>query len=481
MGVFAPQSQSNRHSYNTLYEQYVLMSPTQSFGTKNHRRKSVGTVPTWLWMFGVFGVLIVAQGALRKWVLPGASTPLYVAKDVTLLAALFLFGIRHRLRLTTPLRHTLLPVLWGGFAFVTILQAFNLTVPSVAVGLLGIKSYLLYTVLLFLFPLALERIARPERVLLALSLGLILPVLLLGMYQYSQPVGSWINQYVADDAQAAGVLSRPRITGPFSYISGMGSFLIFSLFFSLGLFLAGLRFQRRFYQFLGGGLLVLALIVAPMNGSRSVVLGLLVPLPFVLYAILKSRRGVVVGFALMFLTVTGAFVASESPWLTQGWEVIEHRMETASDQDTRIQTMLLDPFKKIGVGGIIGYGAGTTHPGASVLSSSGRLQIDGVYYEGEYGRVLIELGIFGAFFFLALKVWLVWTAWQALQRSRSAWTTFLSVLSFSMLFLHLGIGRIVFNHVLGALYWICAGCAVWVWSRQEVSRRPEYLTHASHG
>jgi O-antigen ligase len=130
--------------------------------------------------------------------------------------------------------------------------------------------------------------------------------------------------------------------------------------------------------------------------------------------------------------------------------------------------MLLDPIRKVSVGGFLGYGAGSTHQAAGALSQSGRVQLDGVYYEGELGRILIELGVIGALLFLALKVWLAWIGWQALRRAQGAWTTCLSVFSFSKLFLNLGVGMVVFNHISSALYWICAGSAVWVWSRQEV-------------
>ena len=427
-------------------------------------------LPAWVWMLILFGVLIVIQGALRKWVLPGLATPLYVAKDVALLATLGLLAEQGALRLTAPLRRTFLPILWGGFAWVVALQAFNLNVPSVAVGILGIRSYLLYSTLLIILPLALERVQRPKRVLLFVSLGLVVPVLVLGMYQYTQPVGSWINQYVADEAQAVGVLSHPRITGTFSYIGGMGAFLTFSVFLGLGMFFAGVRYQDRFYQVLGGGVLGLALIVAPMSGSRSVALGPLVPLPLTLYVLLRRRRGLAVGASLFLLVIAGAYMVTGEGWVAQGWEGIEHRMETASDQDTRVQSMLLDPIRKVTVGGVVGYGAGTTHQAAGALSSEGRVQIEGVGYEGELGRVLIELGIFGALLFLALKAWLAWIGWQTLRRSSTAWTTALSVMAFSKLFLNLGVGMIVFNHISGALYWICAGCAVWVWSRQEIQR-----------
>ena len=276
------------------------------------------TSPAWMWMLGLFGVLVVIQGALRKWVLPELATPLYVAKDAALIGAFVLLCLRRPPQLAKPLRHTWLSLLWGGFTFIILLQAFNLNVPSVAVGVLGIRSYLLYSVLLILLPLALERVQRPKRLLFVISLTLVVPVLLLGMYQYWQPAGSWINQYVADETQVVSVLSHPRITGTFSYIGGMGAFLVFSLVFGLGIFLTGLRYRDRFYQVLGGGVLGLAIVVAPMNGSRSVVLAPLIPLPFILYVLLRRYRGAAVATSLLLLFGVGVFVASESGWMTQG-------------------------------------------------------------------------------------------------------------------------------------------------------------------
>jgi hypothetical protein len=420
-------------------------------------------------MLGLFAVPIIVQGALRKWILPQFATPLYVAKDVALIAALVFFGHRYSFRLTTPLRRSALPLLWGAFGFVVVLQSFNLNSPSVLVSVLGIRSYLLYTTLLLLMPLALEHVERPERLVLVTS-AVVLSVLALGAYQYSQPVDSWINQYVADSANVTGVLSHPRITGTFSYIGGMGEFLLFAQFLGLGIVLAGWRYRRRLYQILGGGLFILALVVSPMNGSRSVVLGILIPLPVILFTLLGRRGGSYAVTGLLLILLVGGGFLSQSEWAMRGWETIEYRMEHASDQETRVQTMLLDPIQKVGVGGVVGYGAGTTHQAASVLSDEGRLQIEGVSYEGELGRVIIELGVFGALFFLLVKVWFAWAAWQAMRRATTAWTLLLSVTAFGFLFLKLGVGMIVFNHIAGALYWLCAGSVVWVWSRQEVRR-----------
>lgn len=418
-------------------------------------------------MLGLFAVLIVLQGALRKWFFPGLSTPLYLAKDVALVGALILFGMQQRFRLPRPIRNTLLPALWGGFALVLLLQIFNPNFPSLAGSAMGARAYIMYTPLLILMPMLLERVKRPERWMLGVGLGIIVPVLILGIYQYNQPIDAWINQYVLEDQQLAAVAGRPRITGTFSYIGGMGAFMSFSVMLSGAMLLAGLRYSHRLYTYLGAGLLALSLIVAPMTGSRGVVLGVLVPLPLVLYAVFKGNRGLSVAATLSVLALVGTLIISESPWASQGWDALQERMATASDRDTRVESILMDPIYKLEVGGILGYGAGATHQAAGALAPGGRVNV-GVHYEGELGRVIIELGFVGAFFFVLLKAYLAWIAWQAMIRAATPWETFLGILVFSRLFLSVGSGMIVFHHINSAIYWLCAGIAVWLWSRQEV-------------
>ena len=315
---------------------FAFMPKLRSLQKQRVARQPRRSIPAWMWMVGLFVVLIIWQGAFRKWWLPSLATPLYVAKDVVLLAAVVLYGMRHQFRLGPSLRNTALPLLWGGLAFIVILQVFNFNFPSLPGSAIGVKAYLMYTSLLILVPPIMDRIHRPERFITYVVVLGIVPVLILGYYQYGQPVDAWINQYVAEEANVVGVLSRPRVTSTFSYIGGMGAFLSFVLFLAMGIFLAGLRHSHRWYQWMGGVLLAFALVVAPMNGSRSVVLGILVPLPFVLYALLRGRRGLSVAILVGIVALGGNYLASESEWALQGWEVIEHRMETAGDQDTRI-------------------------------------------------------------------------------------------------------------------------------------------------
>src|SRR5262245_17001521 len=95
-------------------------------------------------LFVVF-VLMVFEGALRKWVLPSAQAQIYLIKDAILLAAYVGFFLDSRLK-TIPLPPAVglvKMVLVASFVY-GCMQVFNPNSPSILVGLVGLKTYFLY-------------------------------------------------------------------------------------------------------------------------------------------------------------------------------------------------------------------------------------------------------------------------------------------------------------------------------------------------
>jgi hypothetical protein len=88
-------------------------------------------------------------------------------------------------------------------------------------------------------------------------------------------------------------------------------------------------------------------------------------------------------------------------------------------------------------------------------------------YEGELGRVIIELGMIGGLIFFGLKLWILWMTWSAMGRAQTPFEDVISITAFVIAFLHLMVEMVVFNHIGGATYWLCAGAAAWVWSRRD--------------
>ena len=106
-------------------------------------------------LFGVF-VLLVFEGALRKWVFPWGQAGIYLVKDAILLATYFGFlldGQRNQpaLRDAGPIKIVvILSFVFGCF------EVLNPNSPSILVGLVGLKTYFLYAPVAFILPYAIK-------------------------------------------------------------------------------------------------------------------------------------------------------------------------------------------------------------------------------------------------------------------------------------------------------------------------------------
>ena len=112
-----------------------------------------------------------------------------------------------------------------------VLQAANPRLPSPLVGILGVKAYFLYVPLLAVVPAAFPD-AKALVGFLRRYLTLAIPVGLLAAIQFVSPPDSRWNTYArssSPDAQmyaiTFGAVERVRVTGPFSFITGYGSYL----------------------------------------------------------------------------------------------------------------------------------------------------------------------------------------------------------------------------------------------------------------
>ncbi|MCS3672808.1 hypothetical protein GGP66_000212 [Salinibacter ruber] len=425
--------------------------------------------PAWQYLLGTFVLLIVVQGALRKWVFPGYERYLYFLKDIVLSVGILGFLTQRRVTFPTPVQRTALPLFVGAFVGWTLLEAFNLRLPALSVGLLGIRSHLLYVALAVMVPMALSQVRDPMRLLRGFVLWIAVPVLLLGIYQYFQDPSAWINRYVDEGAQVTNISGYPRITGPFSYITGMGTFLVLCLCLAMGTLFAAVRFQRR--RLLWGGTLFMAfsVTVAPMNGSRSVLFFTAIPGAVVLLEMIRQRGRRSVGIVGLMATVALAYVATQTD-LALAWETFLSRVG-GGGADERALGLFLKPFRRLGEIGFFGFGAGATHQAAPVLvglPASTWLPVG--RGESSFVRLLIELGALGFIILTGLKLYLVYFAYGTMRRSQSAFAAVIGTAAFLFLTVHL-VAHVAFNPTAGALYWTLVGVMIFAWSRDRINEK----------
>src|SRR5262245_57522896 len=407
-------------------------------------------------LLGVF-VLIVFEGALRKWAFPSAQAQIYFVKDVILAAAYFGFLMERPEKgdRLDGLRAAKI-FLWLGFLF-GCLQVFNPNSPSTLLGLVGLKSYFLYTPLAFVLPYVFE---TNEQLLKSIRLYLIMaiPVAVLGLIQLAAGPGSALNTYVSwsenevSDIAAFGARYQfSRTTGTFSYITGYTSFLSFIAFLAVG------YNTSRAWRIKDATLPIisLVLVIGAMftTGSRAPIYSLLVMTPPILLLGLKAGTvsvSTAVRICILFpIIALGAL--SVSP---DAVEVFSYRVEHADDPLERAfgpLVQIVDAFSSVP---FVGMGIGVTHNSALTLTQSDWiwwLNVDQIF-EAEMPRVMVELGSIGFLLVYVVRIIIVFIALRySLSYGQNSYRAIGVALT---LYLMLGIvAQVVNDPVAGLYYW----------------------------
>lgn len=412
-------------------------------------------------LFGVF-VLLVFEGALRKWALPAAQAQIYLVKDVILLAV-YLGFILDRQRHQPALRDTALIkiVLILGFVFGCI-QVLNPNSPSILLGVVGLKTYFLYAPVAFILPYAIKSREHFFN-LIRRYLIMAIPVAVLGFVQIAAGPASSLNTYLSydDESGAAGVRfgieeDLVRTSGTFSYISGYTSFLTFVSFLAIGYNMArGWRLKSNISP-----MLALVLVVGAMftTGSRSPVFTLIATGPIFLWLAasngLLSFRTAIRLCVLIPVLAIGAL--SISP---RAFEAFMARAGSADSSYTlmRVFSPLDQTIGVLSYGPVFGFGTGATNNAAySIMGTTDQWWLHGLIVEDEMARVTVELGVIGLLLNYFLRCLIAASSFRwGISFKDPAYRALGIVLA-----VHLALGiafPIVFNSTAALYYWGALG------------------------
>jgi hypothetical protein len=405
-------------------------------------------------------LLMIFEGAIRKWVFPGAQDLVYFAKDVLLLGAyLGFFRERPRLRLRLPA----LPAFYGllaAAALFGLLEVFNPGLPNLLVGIFGFKAYFYYVPLLFVVPAAFPNDAAVHRFLWRYAL-IAIPVGLLAVAQFFSPASSFLNTYARsnEDAYVAtfGSSTYVRVTSTFSFITGFTTYLLATVILILALLGAGRwRFRGHLLMFGALGMTLLGML---MSGSRAPVVFLILLFPLYWWlAVIRERGGsAAFGRLLIALALIGLSLSST----TTGQKAIDAFLGRAAgggDVSSRFASPLLSPYLLLPEVGLLGFGIGATHQTAATLAPGlvPYSWLHGLNVEVETGRVMLELGPIGFALVYFLRVYLAAYAFRQVLALRTRFHRALAIASF-LFFLTAIPGGAVFDVTSDFYYWFFAG------------------------
>lgn len=403
-------------------------------------------------------VLLILEGAIRKWIFPGAQDIVYFGKDLLLLGVYAGFLARNRPGLRPPQLQFLFGLLGAGVMF-GILQIFNPNLPSLLVGVLGFKAYFFYVPLFWVVPAAFSSDGELARFLRRYGL-IAIPVGLLAAAQFVSPSSSALNTYAraateASDITTFGTSSRVRVTATFAYITGFTSYLFANVALLLALLGAERwRMRRNLWLFSALGLTLLGMM---MSGSRGPIAVLIVLMPIYGWLAVARERGS--GATTGRLVVAVLFVGGLAAYF--GADAIEEwrgRASGTTDAGERILTPFVAPFTVLDRAGLLGYGIGATHQTAMAIVKTPRpfYWLEGPNIEIESGRVMLELGPVGFLLIYLVRLLMVVYSLQQVFALRTLFHRSVAV-GCLLFFIAQLAGSVVFEVTSGLYYWFFAG------------------------
>jgi hypothetical protein len=351
----------------------------------------------------LYFILLILEGALRKWFLPGLATPLLIVRD-PLAIALILIALRNGV---FPRNMFLNGVIFlGVLAIVTALFIGHGNLP---VALYGARILLIHFPLIFIIGTVFTRkdVIKIGKIIVYISIPM---TILIGL-QYFSPQSAWVNLGVGGDPEGSGFNAGAngfyRPSGVFSFTIGVVHFYNLVTCFILYFWLKPEKIGRWILI-----IATISLIAAiPFSIARRLLFGSIVTLIFFLIALIVRPEyfkkiipvGLVLLLAFLLLSTTTFFQTSI--------ETFSKRIEYASSVQGGMEGVIGDRY----LGGIFGalpkaiaegtpffgYGIGMgSNVGSMVLTG-------GVSYliaEGEWGRVLGEMGVLMGMAFLLLRL-----------------------------------------------------------------------------
>ncbi|HEX8350808.1 MAG TPA: hypothetical protein VF598_12670 [Hymenobacter sp.] len=377
---------SNPFTISTDYA--ALLSPDQELSPR------VGAAdPNRLLKQGVWAyfLLVIFEGALRKWFLPGLASPLLLIRDPIALWLIFMTWRRGLLPSNAYLTGIVVVGVLGIFTAVLFGHG------NLMVALYGARILLFHFPLIFVIGRLFDRedVIKVGKTLLWISI----PMTILVTLQFYSPQSAWVNRGVGGDMAGAGfsgALNYFRPPGTFAFTNGLTLFYALTAPFVFYFWLNPGNTNRLLLLGATGALLA----AIPLSISRGLFFQVGASLLFTILAIAKKPKYLGKMAAACIGGLLVLIVLSKTSFFQTAIEAFTSRFETGSEHEGGLKGTLGDRY----IGGLLkpiydafqqpffGHGLGMgTNVGATLLGG-GNGDLYSVIPEGEWGRLVGELG-----------------------------------------------------------------------------------------
>jgi len=336
----------------------------------------------------LYFLLLIFEGALRKWFLPGLAMPLLIIRDPLVLVLIVMAWRSGKLKMNGYIAGM------GAIGLLGIFTAMFLGHGNLGVALYGARILLLHFPFIFVIGQVFNRedVLKMGKVLLYISI----PMAILTAIQFYSPQSAWVNRGVGGDTKGAGfsgALGYFRPPGTFSFINGTAGFFSMVSAYLLYFWLQPKGFSKIILAAATAGLLA----AIPFSISRELFFSVMVAIAFAAIAILRRPKYLGRMFIAVFAIVAALAVLGNTTLLKPAKEAFADRFDNANEAEGGVKGVLGDRY----IGGLLravtgtshipffGYGMGMgTNVGSQILTGDTQFLIA----EGEWGRLMGEMG-----------------------------------------------------------------------------------------
>jgi len=367
--------------------------------------RSVRAIKQLIW---IYLWLLVFEGALRKWLFPAISDYLLIIRDpivCIIYIRAYKLGVFHKSALAAVTAWMGAVALAYGIALDF---AASPTLVDFGILIYGVRTFFLYFPLIIVMSRVLSQgdIIKIGRWMLLSSI----PIAVLMTIQFMAPDTSFVNRTTTGEGMlleaAEGVVRPP---GPFTFILGPATYyplVIAFILFSI--------FQAKVYPtWLIVSASVATLLVQPISGSRTLVIGSMIVLVAAVVSVRFYPRKLPGVFGLAIVATGIAVAVLFTPVGRRSVQSFAERWTTATESDglgngaaaaisNRVGLGLTEVFSDLGDIPPLGVGIGMgTNIGAKLKLG----ELGFFYGENEWTRIVFESGWLLGFSYIALRIW----------------------------------------------------------------------------
>ena len=345
-------------------------------------------------------ILLIFEGALRKWFLPGLSTPLLVVRDPIAIWLIYICWKKNLL----PSNFYLL-----GMSFIGLLGVITALLfghGSLSVAIFGARILLIHFPIMFIIGTIFDRedVIQIGRILLWISI----PMAVLIALQFYSPQSAWVNRGIGGDIEGAGFSGSQgyfRPPGTFSFTSGNVLYFSFTACYVFYFWISQTKINK--YILIGSTVALFASI--PLSISRTLLFSIIITFIFTLIATIGKTKFLIRMILSIIIGSILLLVLSQTPFFQVALGAFTERFINANNTEGGVSSSIADRV----FGGMItaitdsndlpffGYGLGMgTNAGSALLTGKRTFLIA----EGEWLRFVGELGFVMGIIALLIRI-----------------------------------------------------------------------------